>query len=76
MSSTHTFEHMREQSRPAIFDRSNRSAWTAEGQKDATERAYEEVKAVLDKHQPVPLPPGADDEIKKVIADFEKELGL
>ncbi|MDY6827477.1 MAG: trimethylamine methyltransferase family protein [Bacillota bacterium] len=76
MSSTHTFEHMREQSRPIIFDRSNRSAWNAEGQKDATERAYEEVKAVLDKHQPAPLPPGAGDEIKKVISDFEKELGL
>jgi trimethylamine---corrinoid protein Co-methyltransferase len=76
MTAKHTFEHMREQSHPRIFHRGNRSAWDAEGQKDAAERAYEEVHAVLQNHKPHPLPGQAADEIRQIISGFEKELGL
>lgn len=76
MSVSHTFNHMREQSNPRVFHRTNRNAWEAEGSKDAAERAYEEVQFVLANHQPKPLPAGAEDEIKQIISGFEKELGL
>lgn len=76
MSARHTFEHMREQSHPGIFNRDNRSIWEAAGKKDATERAYEKAMAVLAEHQPEALPGGAAEEIAQIIADFEKELKL
>ena len=76
MTAPQTYEHMREQSNPRVFHRSNRNAWEAEGQKDAAERAYEEAAAVLNSHKPAELPAGAADEITQIIADFEQELGL
>ncbi|MDW7730092.1 MAG: trimethylamine methyltransferase family protein [Bacillota bacterium] len=76
MSASHTFNHMREQSHPRIFDRSNRSAWESDGHKDAAERAYEEAAAVLSSHKPKALPEGASAQIKMIIDDFEKELGI
>ena len=76
MSAPQTFEHMREQSSPRVFHRSNRSAWEADGHKDAAERAYEEAAAVLNRHKPAELPSGAAEEITLIIAEFEKELGL
>ncbi len=76
MSAPQTFEHMREQSSPRVFHRSNRSAWEADGHKDAAERAYEEAAGVLSSHKPAELPSGAAEEIALVIAEFEQELGL
>lgn len=76
LSSEHTFKHMRQQSRGGIFDRRNRSAWEKDGEKDMTERAYEEARAVLEKHKPQPLPGGAVQEINRVILEFERELKL
>jgi trimethylamine---corrinoid protein Co-methyltransferase len=76
MSSAHTLKHMREQSHPRIFNRSNRSAWESDGHKDAAERAYEEAASVLSNHKPKALPEGASSQIKKIIEDFEKELGI
>ncbi len=76
MSAEHTFLHMREQSQPGVFDRSNRTAWDAAGSRDAAERAYEEARSVIDSHRPMELPAGASEEIRAIIEDFEKELGL
>lgn len=72
----HTFQHMKEQSQPKLFDRKNRDGWVAVGQKDATERAYEEADYILKNHKPKALPAGAADKMRSIIEDYEQELGL
>ncbi|MDD4752703.1 MAG: trimethylamine methyltransferase family protein [Desulfitobacteriaceae bacterium] len=72
----HTFNHMKKQSQPKLFDRRNRDGWVAAGQKDAAERAYEEAAYILKNHKPKPLPPGAADKMRSIIEDYEEELGI
>ncbi|HHX76835.1 MAG TPA: Trimethylamine methyltransferase MttB, partial [Firmicutes bacterium] len=74
ISSEHTFKHMRQQSQTRVFDRRNRSAWEKDGQKDLTERAYEEARTVLNKHKPHSLPDRTVQEMKRIISKFESEL--
>ncbi len=74
LTSEHTFKHMRGQSQANVFDRRNRSAWEKGGGKEASERAYEEARAVLEKHIPHPLSDGAVQEMKRIINEFESEL--
>lgn len=76
LSSEHTFKHMREQSQGRSFDRRNRPTWERKGEKNATERAYGEAKDILDKHEPAPLPDGAEKEIEALLAEAEKRLQL
>ncbi|QOX64109.1 Trimethylamine methyltransferase MttB [Anoxybacterium hadale] len=72
----HTFDHMRSHSQVEVFTRSTRSAWTAAGAKDAADMAYDKAARILNTHQVAPLIPGAEEAIAKLIADFERELGL
>lgn len=76
MTSEHTFNHMRQQSQPKLFDRKSRDAWIEAGAKDATERAYEEAVNILANHKPQPLPKGAAEAIQAIISDYEAELGM
>ncbi|ATW27249.1 [trimethylamine--corrinoid protein] Co-methyltransferase [Candidatus Formimonas warabiya] len=76
LTHAHTFQHMREQSQPALFDRKTRDSWLKSGGKDAAERAYEEALHILENHRPKVLPPGAAGIMKEIIADYEKELGV
>lgn len=72
----HTYDNMRCHTQVEVFTRSTRSAWTAAGKKDAAEKAYEKARHILETHQAAPLPEGAEEKIAKIIADYEKELGL
>lgn len=72
----HTYDNMRIHSQVDVFTRGNRSIWKAAGSKDAAERAYEKAKHILATHQVAPLLEGAEEKIAKIIADYEKELGL
>lgn len=72
----HTYDNMRSHVQVDVFTRSARSAWAAAGKKDAAEKAYEKAKHILETHQATPLPAGAEEKIAKIIADYEKELGL
>lgn len=76
MTHEHTYQHMREGSQTKIFSRQSRDAWVADGSKDATGRAYEEVLNILKNHKPKPLPAGAAETMQNIIADYEEELGL
>ncbi|MGI6630320.1 MAG: [trimethylamine--corrinoid protein] Co-methyltransferase [Bacillota bacterium] len=72
----HTFRHMRELSQPHIFDRKTRDNWQKNGGKNATERAYEEAAYIISHHQAKSLPKGTQEEMKEIIENYEKELGL
>ena len=76
LNQKHTYDNMRIQSHVDVFSRNTRSAWTAAGSKDASAVAYEKAKQILEKHQVALLPEGAEEQIAKIIADYEKELGL
>lgn len=71
----HTLAHMRELSRSDLFDRRNRTLWTAKtGGKDLTERAYRKAAQILAEHEPAPLPNGAAETMRKIIVEYETEL--
>lgn len=72
----HTYDNMRSHVQVDVFTRSTRSTWVTSGSKDAAEKAYEKAKHILENHQVTPLPADAEEKIAKIIADYEKELGL
>ena len=72
----HTLRHMRGQSKPELIDRKGMEEWKASGSRDIYLRATEEARNILDTHQPEPLPEGASKEIRSIIEETERELGV
>lgn len=70
----HTLQHMREQSRPTLIDRTTRSTWEARGSKDLTQRAREEARRILKTHQPEPLSNDVKKTLREIVESAEKEL--
>ena len=70
----HTFERARSQSRGDLFDRNPRDRWAADGEKTAAERAYEAALNILDTHEPAPLPKGAEDDIDRLVAEYDARI--
>ena len=71
----HTFESMRNQSRPEFIDRRTRAAWQEEGGKTAYERAVEKARWILANHEPDPLPETVLAEISTIVTETEREMG-
>jgi len=65
----HTVQHMREQSKSKLIDRTSRGTWEAKGGTDMTQRAREEVKRILTTHQVDPL----SDDVKKTLREIIEE---
>lgn len=76
MTTDHTYQHMRSQSQARLFDRKNYDAWQEAGCKDLADRAYEEVRQILETHKPKPLPNGAAETMRAILQDYETELGI
>ena len=76
LAHTHTFEHMREQSRAEIIDRRMRSAWEMDGATDSYTRARHKVRNILENHFPEPLPPHVLAGIQRIVAKAEAEMGI
>jgi trimethylamine--corrinoid protein Co-methyltransferase len=75
MTCQHTFDNMRQMSMSKLFDRRNRDAWQKHtGGRNLTERAYTEAQKIIAEHTPLPLPDGATEEMRRIIADYEKKL--
>ena len=72
----HTLKHMRSQSQPQLIDRRRRPKWEALGKTDIYERATVKAREILETHQPDPLPDSVLTEIRSIIEDSEKELGV
>lgn len=75
ISHKHTFQHMREMSQAKLFDRRSREAIENSGNsKDINEAAYDEAERIINNHQPLPLPDGAEETIEGIIAEYEKQI--
>ncbi len=68
LGTDHTRAHHRsELSIPPLIGRELRDAWEAAGALDLRDRARERVRAILDRHRPVPLPEKAAAEIDAIV---------
>jgi trimethylamine--corrinoid protein Co-methyltransferase len=76
LSHEHTFLHMKEMSEPRIIDRRRRDDWQSRGGLDMYQRAVEEARHILATHKPPQLPEGVQEEIRRIIAATEEELGI
>ncbi len=71
-----TLRHMREQSQPKLIDRRVREEWTTMGATDLHDRARVKALAILESHHPEPLPSEVAAEIRSIVVEAEKELGV
>ena len=71
-----TLEYMRSQSRPKFFGRMNRTTWMNAGKPDPYDLANEKVKDILVNHQPSSLPGSVAEDLRRFVAEVEKEWGV
>ncbi len=76
LAHAHTFAHMREQSDARLIDRRARSSWELDGSTDSYARARNQVRHILENHQPDPLPDEVLQKIRQIVTDTERELGI
>ena len=76
LSEDHTMRHMRAQSQSRVIDRRVREEWTAQGSSTIYERATEKAREFLATHEPLPVPDAARAEMRAIIAEAEKHLGV
>jgi trimethylamine--corrinoid protein Co-methyltransferase len=74
ISQRHTLEHMQAHSQPEFMDRRRMETWQAAGARDSYQLALEKTRDILQNHQPEPLPDKVQKELKRIIAETEKEL--
>ena len=71
-----TLKYMRAQSRPQFFERMNRTTWLNAGKPDPYDLAREKVKDILVNHQPRPLSDSVAKDLRRFVAEVEKEWGV
>ncbi len=71
-----TFNGMRTQSGSRLIDRRVREEWAADGSSTLYDRALMEARHILETHRPAPLPDSVAAELKSIIADAEREIGV
>ncbi len=72
----HTFDGMRDQSKPELIDRKMRQAWEDDGATTAYERAVIKARWILENHKPDPLDDEVLNQIRSIVRKTEKDLGL
>ena len=73
----HTFKHMKtEQTHPDLIDRRVRQDWEAAGKDSLYDKAWEKAREILKTHQPEPLPPEIVANLRDIVDEAEKELGV
>ena len=76
LGTKHTLKHMKSQSQPQLIDRRRRPKWEELGKTDIYQRACEKAREILETHQPDPLPDSVLTDIRSIIEETEKELGV
>ncbi len=76
LAEKHTRRHMRNIWQPVVFDRAPYDTWEIGGKKGAFHKATEKVKWILSNHEPTPLEPALQKELKRIIKAAEQELML
>lgn len=72
----HTYTNLNRVSKNKLFDRNNRGKWKSLGSKNIIDEAYEEARYIINNHKPKPLPVGVAEELRAIIEDYGKELGV
>jgi trimethylamine--corrinoid protein Co-methyltransferase len=67
LTERHTLKHFRELWRPSLFDRRRVEDWMAAGSKRLGERLREKTVAIVQEHQPEPLPERAHEAIAYIL---------
>ena len=76
LSHQSTLEYMRSQSQAHLIDRRMREDWEIAGSKDLYGRAHDKVIDILETHEPPPLSETVRTNIRSIIEEAEKELGV
>ena len=63
----HTRRHMRERWYPTLFDRDNHAGWVSKGGRPLSDRAAEQVSAILERHRPEPLPAATEAAVRAIV---------
>jgi trimethylamine--corrinoid protein Co-methyltransferase len=65
----HTLDHFREMWQPALFDRRRVDDWVAAGSQRLGQRLRDRTVALIEDHQPEPLPTGVEEEIEYILGE-------
>lgn len=68
MTHEHTLAHWKELYTPKLWDRQRLDRWEKGGSQDLNARARHQTVALLESHQPEPLPQTAEQEIERILA--------
>ena len=71
----HTLRHMREAWMSRFMDTDSWEAWEEAGRPQPPERAHARALELLASHEPTPLEPAAEERIREVIAEHERDHG-
>ncbi|HIC88833.1 MAG TPA: trimethylamine methyltransferase, partial [Anaerolineae bacterium] len=75
LSEDHTLKFFRTEFwYPTLMDRQRRSDWEAMGRPSLGDRVQQRLNHILDTHEPVPLPPGVQEQIDAVLAAAEERV--
>jgi trimethylamine--corrinoid protein Co-methyltransferase len=66
LTDDHTLAHFRELWQPTLFDRQRADDWHASGAKRLSHRLREKTVAIIESHQPEPLPDAVREEIQYI----------
>jgi trimethylamine--corrinoid protein Co-methyltransferase len=69
LTADHTLQHFRALWQPALMSRQRMDDWVREGGRRLGERLREKTVAILDAHQPEPLPDGVREEIAYILKE-------
>ncbi len=67
LTDEHTIAHFRELWQPELFNRQRAADWRARGSKRLGERLREKTMAIIENHQPEPLPDSVRGEIEHIL---------
>ena len=72
LAEDHTIATMRRLWTPRLFDRGTWEDWEAAGRPTPRDRARQRVRALLEAHEPAPLPASATAELDRIVAEAER----
>jgi trimethylamine---corrinoid protein Co-methyltransferase len=71
-----TLKHMRELSQPTVLDRRVREDWESRGATDLATRTRARALELLESHQPLPIDPDVDAQVRRIIEAADRAAGV
>ena len=67
LTASHTLNHFRDLWQPTLFDRRRVEDWVSAGSRRLNQRLQEKTVAIIEEHEPAPLPDAVREEIKYIL---------